>query len=175
LAFLVLGTGATVARAQEPEAETETTETPVEIEEGLGQPLPSEPTDIDEILQGDEALFGGTEGYTYDPGGRRDPFKSLLAVVDQQERRGPRPEGIPGLLIDEVRLIGILTTSKGTFAQVQAADKQLSYLLKEGDQLFDGEVVSIEGDEVVFRQIVQDPTAPKPFRERVKTLNPTSP
>ena len=56
-------------------------------------------------------------------------------------------------------------------AQVQAGNKQKSFLLKEGDQLFDGDVVSIAKDEVVFKQIVQDPTALKPFREVVKKLN----
>jgi hypothetical protein len=58
-------------------------------------------------------------------------------------------------------------------AQVVAANEKKSYLLKEGDQLYDGDVVSINRAEVVFKQIVQDPTALKPFREVVKSLNPS--
>ncbi|HXU43909.1 MAG TPA: hypothetical protein VN783_00170 [Thermoanaerobaculia bacterium] len=126
---------------------------------------------IDQILEGEEDVLSGS-GYTYDPGNRRDPFKSLLQKADRPELRGPRPEGIPGLLIDEIDLTGIFKTKKGFVAQVKAANQNKSYLLREGDQLYDGDVVSIRRGEVVFKQIVQDPTALKPFREVVKTLGP---
>jgi Tfp pilus assembly protein PilP len=128
--------------------------------------------DIDEILEGEEEVLSGSS-FSYDPGNRRDPFKSLLAAPDRPEFRGPRPEGVPGLLIDEIDLTGIFRTSKGFVAQVVAANQKKSYLLKEGDQLYDGDVVSINRNEVVFKQIVQDPTALKPFREVVKSLNPS--
>lgn len=141
-------------------------------EEALAPPSEEDVEDIEAILRGEEALFGATEGYVYDPAGRRDPFKSLLEVAEAPEIRGPRPEGVPGLLIDEINLIAIMRTSSGWIAQVQAADKQKSYLLRQGDQLYDGEVVDIKSEEVVFKQVVQDPTALKPFRERVKSLNP---
>jgi Tfp pilus assembly protein PilP len=127
---------------------------------------------IDEILQGEEEVLSGSS-FSYDPGNRRDPFKSLLAAPDRPELRGPRPEGIPGLLIDEIALTGIFRTPKGFVAQVKASNQNKSYLLKEGDQLYDGDVVSINRTEVVFKQIVQDPTALKPFREVVKSLNPS--
>ena len=83
---------------------------------------------------------------------------------------GPRPDGIPGLLIDEIELTGIYRTPRGYTAQVKAPGARQSYLLKEGDQLFDGDVVSINRSEVVFKQVVADPAASKPFREVVKTL-----
>jgi hypothetical protein len=139
-----------------------------------GESVTEEPGlgDIDEILQGEEEVLSGS-GFTYDPGNRRDPFKSLLAAPDLPEFRGPRPEGVPGLLIDEIGLTGIFKTSKGFVAQVVASNQKKSYLLKEGDQLYDGDVVSINHDEIVFKQIVQDPTALKPFREVVKSLNPS--
>jgi hypothetical protein len=127
---------------------------------------------IDEILEGEEEVLSGS-GFSYDPGNRRDPFKSLLAAPDRPEIRGPRPEGVPGLLIDEIDLTGIFRTSKGFVAQVVASNQKKSYLLKEGDQLYDGDVVSINKNEVVFKQVVQDPTALKPFREVVKNLNPS--
>jgi hypothetical protein len=149
--------------APPPQGETKPDEG-VAAEPGLG--------DIDEILQGEEEVLSGS-GFTYDPGNRRDPFKSLLAAPDLPEFRGPRPEGIPGLLIDEIGLTGIFRTSKGFVAQVVASNQKKSYLLKEGDQLYDGDVVSINHDEIVFKQIVQDPTALKPFREVVKSLNPS--
>lgn len=127
---------------------------------------------IDQILEGEEDVLSGT-GFTYDPGNRRDPFKSLLASPDRPEFRGPRPEGVPGLLIDEIDLTGVFKTSRGFVAQVVAANQKKSYLLRVGDQLYDGDVISINKNEVVFKQIVQDPTALKPFREVVKSLNPS--
>jgi hypothetical protein len=127
--------------------------------------------EIEEILQDEESMLAG-EGYYYDPGSRRDPFKSLLDARDRPFLRGPRPEGIPGLLVDEIDLSGIFLTSDGPVAQVRSADQDKSYLLRVGDQMYDGDVVSISGNEVVFKQIVDDPTALKPFREVVKKLNP---
>jgi Tfp pilus assembly protein PilP len=126
---------------------------------------------IEQILEGDEDVLAGN-GFTYDPGNRRDPFKSLLAAQERPEFRGPMPEGIPGLLIDEIDLKGIFRTAKGYVAQVNSANQKKSFLLKEGDQLYDGDVVSIGRNEVTFKQIVQDPTALKPFRKVTKSLIP---
>jgi hypothetical protein len=103
---------------------------------------------------------------------RRDPFRSLLAAPEEREIRGSRPSGIPGLLIDEIDLVGIFRTARGFVAQVSSDTQKKAYLLKEGDQLYDGNVVSITRNEVVFKQVGQDPTAVKPFREVVKSLGP---
>ena len=105
---------------------------------------------VDDILRDDASMMAG-EGYFYDPGNRRDPFKSLLEARDQVELRGPRPEGIPGLLIDEVDVTGIYVTSDGPVVQVASADREKSYLLRIGDQLYDGDVISISGSEAVFK------------------------
>lgn len=162
-----------VVFAQQPPASPPPADKPAgEGTTTLGEPEP-DLGDIDQILEGEEEVLSGT-GFTYDPGNRRDPFKSLLAAPDRPEFRGPRPDGVPGLLIDEIDLTGIFRTSKGFVAQVVAANQKKSYLLREGDQLYDGDVVSINRSEVVFKQIVQDPTALKPFREVVKSLNPQS-
>ena len=94
-------------------------------------------------------------------------------MKEERNVSGPRPDGIPGLMIDEIDLTGIFRTTRGYQAQVKSRNQNRSYLLKEGDQLYDGDVVTISRNEVVFKQIVQDPTALKPFREVVKTLNPS--
>jgi Tfp pilus assembly protein PilP len=168
----LLGFGLTlsgVGTAQQPPPQPPST-----VEEA---PAPQEPEvapgpDIDQILEGEEEVLSGS-GFSYDPGNRRDPFKSLLVGPERQEFRGPRPEGIPGLLIEEIDLSGIWRTGRGFVAQVIAGNQKKTFLLKEGDQLYDGDVVSINKNEVVFKQIVQDPTALKPFREVVKSLNPS--
>jgi hypothetical protein len=148
--------------------------------EGEAETPPPEEPDLEAIermLREDEEVLGGS-GYTYDPGDRRDPFLSLLRVTESVDVLGPRPDGVPGLLIDEIEVTGVFVTPQGAVAQVQAADKAKSYLLHVGDDVFDGSVVAIRFDrgevaEVVFRQDVRDPTAAKPFREVIKQLNPS--
>jgi hypothetical protein len=142
-------------------------------------PPPEEPDleAIERMLREDEEVLGGS-GYAYDPGDRRDPFVSLLRVTEAAQILGPRPEGVPGLLIDEVEVTGVFVTPQGAVAQVQAADKAKSYLIHVGDQLYDGSVEAIRFDrgqvaEVVFKQDVRDPAAAKPFREVTKKLNPS--
>jgi len=168
LLLLALVLPSPAARGQEapegPEAEAPA------AQEGAEEPSETDYQDIDELLEGESEVLAG-EGYSYDPGSRRDPFKSLLVATQVSEIRGPRPEGIPGLLIDEVMVSGIFRTNQGYVAQVQSAENEKSFLLKEGDQLYDGDVVRVTEDEIVFKQIVQDPTALKPFREVVKTLS----
>jgi len=132
---------------------------------------PEATTSVDDILAGEEEVLAGTT-YSYDPGSRRDPFRSLLAAKNKAERKGALPDGIPGLLIEEIDLTGIFRTSRGFVAQVLASNKEKSYLIREGDQLYDGDVVSITQQEVVFKQIVSDPTVIKPFREVIKKLSP---
>ncbi|MCM2269334.1 MAG: pilus assembly protein PilP [Thermoanaerobaculia bacterium] len=162
LAVALLATMAAVAGAQgeaPPAVETPTA------------PSAEDTARIDEMLEEDEAVLQGIVS-TYDPGSRRDPFRSLLAAAPRPELRGPRPEGVAGLLIDEIDLRGIFKTSKGFVAQVQAQNEKKSFLLRPGDQVYDGDVLRIDISEVVFRQIVNDPTVIKPFREVVKKLRP---
>ena len=99
---------------------------------------------------------------------RQDAHRAQRGYRGQADREADEP-----ITFDEIDLTGIFRTSKGFVAQVVAANQKKSFLLREGDQLYDGDVVSINRNEVVFKQIVQDPTALKPFREVVKSLNPT--
>jgi Tfp pilus assembly protein PilP len=159
---LLASTASAPLWAQEP-ADTPAEEAAAPGEQDTGQ--------IDEILEGEEAVLAG-ESYSYDAAGRRDPFISLLARTEATDGGAPRPEGVPGLLIDELSVQGIFELNGRLFAQVQTADKDKSYLIQEGDQLYDGEVVSIAANEIVFKQVVNDPSVIKPFREVVKKLNP---
>ncbi len=133
-------------------------------------PSPETTAKIDQILQGDEDVLQGVVS-TYDAGNRRDPFRSLLAAQPKQIR-GPRPPGVAGLLIDEIDVKGIFEMPKGFVAQIAAQNQNKNFLIREGDAVYDGDVLKIDKDEVVFRQIVNDPTVIKPFREVVKKLRP---
>ncbi len=145
----------------------------------LDQTFGEEPEDeleaIDDLLEGEIEVL--ETGFTYDDGGRRDPFHSLLDIAREPEQRinKPRPPGIAGLSIDEISVMGVWIYPEGPVAQVQAANKAKSFLIRPGDQLWDGDVLRInyvryDGSEVVFKQIVDDPTATKPFREVVRRI-----
>ncbi len=133
-------------------------------------PSPEAKAQIEQMLEGEELVLQGVTS-SYDPGNRRDPFRSLFSPPPEKDRL-KRPEGVPGLLIDEINIKGIFRTSKGFVAQIAAQNQRKSFLLREGEQVFDGDVLRIEKNQVVFRQIVNDPTVIKPFREVVKVLNP---
>lgn len=160
-ALLVCGLGALPAQAQDEEFvpdEEEDSEQPADF------------SAIDDLLKMDEEVLSDPAAYSYDPGSRRDPFRSL-----QRQRKGARnaekrPPGPAGLLIDEISVEGVFVLDDGPVVQVQSASQQTSFLLRVGDQLWDGDVIRITLRQVVFKQSVNDPTALKPFREVVKKL-----
>jgi len=154
--LLVLGQG--ILLAQRPAKTPTAAPTPAPAAESPGQRL----------LEQDEAAQSGRT-YTYDPAGRRDPFRSLLI---RAENRGgaQRPPGIAGIAIDDLILQGIWKTKAGYVAQIRGTDNK-SYLIRAGDLLYDGEVTRIGPNEVSFRQNLNDPQSVKPFRDVTKQLN----
>ncbi len=122
---------------------------------------------VERILRGDEAVEAGA-GFTYDPAGRRDPFRSLLARQAKEEL-GQRPPGLRGMGVEEIKLQGILKLPEGYVAMIQGTDNT-SYLIRPGTVLYDGNVESIEQGKVVFKMQVADPKSLKPYREVIRTL-----
>jgi len=152
-----------IAAARPPRPTPAPTKTPAPAPGGLNSPGEA-------LLQQDEAALTGRT-YSYDPAGRRDPFRSLL-VRAEDRARGDRPLGVPGMSIDDIAIYGIWKTRSGYIAQVRATDNK-SYLIRAGDLLYDGEVTRVGPNEVVFRQNINDPQSVKPFREVTKQLNVT--
>ncbi len=144
-----------------------------------GQGAPSgnagskESTDtINRIIQDNEAILSG-RGFTYDPAGRRDPFRSLVDALNSAQK-GPRPRGIAGMLISEINLVGIVQKGKGAIAFFNGTDNK-GYFLRVGDALYDGKITRIDRKTgtVMFRQDVNDPRSIKPYRDVTKKLTPT--
>lgn len=112
-------------------------------------------------------------GYSYNPEGRRDPFVSLMGRGSADGRTAAnRPPGVPGLMIAEVRIKGILRDRTGYVAMIQGADNK-TYTVKAGDRLMDGTVKAIVADAVVFSQDVNDPLSLVKQKEIRKTLRAT--
>jgi len=116
---------------------------------------------------------GAEAGYSYDPQGRRDPFVSLLGRgTDLPSSTGARPAGLPGLLINEVTLKGVLKSSKGDFLALLQAPDNRTYIVRSGDKVMDGSVKAITQEAVVFSQDVNDPLSLVKQREVRKTIRP---
>ncbi|HLN80373.1 MAG TPA: hypothetical protein VK392_04200 [Thermoanaerobaculia bacterium] len=160
-AAVLLAIGATTFAAEPPKATPLPTPAPTPALRSPGEAL----------LEQDEAALSG-RAYSYDPAGRRDPFRSLL-VRPEDRARGERPPGIAGMSIDDIVVNGIWRVRSGFVAQVRATDNK-SYLIRAGDLLYDGEVTRVGPNEVVFRQNINDPQSVKPFRELTKQLNVTT-
>jgi Tfp pilus assembly protein PilP len=107
--------------------------------------------------------------FTYNPDGRRDPFISLLGRGSDPKSKGARPAGVPGLLINEVSVKGIVRNTSGFVALIQGPDNK-TYVVKAGDRLMDGTVKSIVQDAVVFSQDVNDPLSLVKQKEIRKVL-----
>lgn len=149
--------------AQSPAAGTSTTSTATTATTGT-----SVQQTLEEILE--EPAGGDT--YRYDPQGRRDPFQSLVGPAPRIQP-GQRPPGVPGFLIDEMRLQGVVKTKQGLVAMINGPDNK-GYLIRVGDKVLDGEIIRITPSAVVFRQEVNDPTRIERYREVVKDLTPPS-
>jgi Tfp pilus assembly protein PilP len=81
---------------------------------------------------------------------------------------------VPGFLIDEMKLQGVVKTRQALTAMVNGPDNK-GHLLHVGDKVLDGEVIRITPTSVVFRQEVNDPTRIERYREVVKDLAPAAP
>lgn len=125
---------------------------------------------IEQILRGEREMLQG-ENFSYDPAGRRDPFRSLREGFERNidEEAEPRPPGLPGMTVDEIRLEGIIETPNGILAFVQGRDS-ISYILRPGTKLYDGEVKEIQFDRVVFRKQSNDPKQLKPYEDVVREI-----
>jgi|GEM_PF-3075166 len=124
---------------------------------------------LEEILS--EPVQGET--YHYDSQGRRDPFRSLIGPATNRRAGGPKPDGVPGFLVDEIDLTGVVKTKQGLVAMITGPDNK-GYLLHVSEKVYDGEVIRITNTGVVFRQEVNDPTSIERYKEVVKELTPQS-
>jgi len=134
-------------------------------------PAAKPPESLGQTLLEQDELANAGKAYTYDPAGRRDPFRSLL-IRQPNRPGGQRPPGIAGIAVDEVIVQGIWKTRAGYVAQIRGSDNK-SYLLRPGDLLYDGEVTRVGPNEISFRQNLNDPQSVKPFRDVTKQLNAT--
>lgn len=111
--------------------------------------------------------------YPYRARGRRDPFR-LPRTLESAPPDAPaavRPRGLKGQRVSELRLVGLVKAG-GEFTALATGLQDRSFLLKKGDRLFDGQVLEILGDGVVFAQRVDGGAGRTRNVRVVKKLHP---
>jgi len=66
--------------------------------------------------------------------------------------RTPAPKPTTALLLSEIQVIGISRSPRGYAAIVEATPIKLSYVIYPGEPFFDGQLVAIEDNRLVFRR-----------------------
>ena len=98
--------------------------------------------------------------------GKRDPF---FSPVVQQAGGSGCSTGKKCLEIGQINVRGVVK-SEGGFIAVVTNSMNKAYFLHENDPVFNGYVVRITGDSVVFQETMQDKLG-KPFtREVIKRI-----
>jgi Tfp pilus assembly protein PilP len=110
------------------------------------------------------------EVYTYQADGRRDPFVNLLNTgTEVHVAPGRRPEGPAGMLLGEITVRGVMQSREALVAMIAGPDNK-TYIVHQGDRLFDGLIKSITHDGLVVVQRVSDPNSGVKQREVQKLL-----
>ncbi|NNE66713.1 MAG: hypothetical protein HKN33_09100 [Pyrinomonadaceae bacterium] len=67
----------------------------------------------------------------------------------------PIPKVTSVLLLDEMTVTGIFKTPRGFAAMVEATPIKLSYTIYPGERFFDGQLVAVEENRLVFRKVTK--------------------
>lgn len=87
-------------------------------------------------------------GFTYDPAGRRDPFRDLLAGRDFQQKTALGEEQI---FIDDLVLFGIVK-KENVYTALIGMPQGFPMFAKVGHKFADGYILSINETQVVLRK-----------------------
>lgn len=100
---------------------------------------------------------------------RRDPFVSVIV-----SREGPpcAGGGKKCLAIDQVMLQGVVRSPNGPIAVVSNGTNK-TYFLRENDPVYNGVVVKISPDSILFRETVMDRLGKSSQRDVVKKIRPS--
>ena len=77
-------------------------------------------------------------------------YKAQKAAAMNARMQAPKPT--TALLLDEIQVIGISRSPRGYAAIIEATPIKLSYVIYPGEPFFDGQLVAIEDNRLVFRR-----------------------
>jgi hypothetical protein len=81
---------------------------------------------------------------------RINHYKALKVAA--MNARMPAPKPTTALLLSEIQVIGISRSPRGYAAIVEAMPIKLTYVIYPGESFFDGQLVAIEDNRLVFRR-----------------------
>ena len=81
---------------------------------------------------------------------RISQYKAQKAAAMNARMAAPKPT--TALLLNEIQVIGISRSPRGYAAIVEATPIKLSYVIYPGEPFFDGQLVAIEDNRLVFRR-----------------------
>lgn len=108
---------------------------------------------------------------SYDSGGRRDPFGSLITPRrNTGTGDGPSerpPAGLAGVALADVLVRGVVRNGDTMLAILEGPNRQ-SYVSRVEDRLLDATVVRIDADGVIFGERVERGMAPNHLRKSLR-------
>jgi Tfp pilus assembly protein PilP len=106
-------------------------------------------------------------------GPKRDPFDPLLNKTTGSGTPGPDrlPPGKAGLMVGTLRVDGLVRGPNGMIAVVSNPQQRI-YFLREGDRIFDGQVLRITMEAISFQQTGRDAFGNSLEREVTRRLYP---
>jgi hypothetical protein len=75
--------------------------------------------------------------------------------LEAAENGQPIPKVTSVLTLDEMSIIGVFRTPRGYAAMVEAKPISLSYTIYPGEKFFDGQLVAIEENRLIFRKVTK--------------------
>ena len=80
----------------------------------------------------------------------------FMSMREQAALNGqPLPKVTSVLTLDEMSVIGIFKTPRGFAAMIEAVPIKLSYTIYPGEKFFDGQLVAVEENRLVFRKVTK--------------------
>jgi Tfp pilus assembly protein PilP len=101
----------------------------------------------------------------------RDPFRPLITAGGGGVEEAALPPGKRGLVIARLTVDGIVAMADGNIAVVSMRGRNRAYFLREGDEVYQGHVVRVTEDGVVFRETATDAYGGQYEREVVKQIS----
>ncbi len=99
-------------------------------------------------------------------------YKTQKAIAMNAQLPAPKPT--TALLLSEAQVTGIFRTPRGYAAMVEAKPIKLSYVIYPGEIFFDGMLVAIEEDRLVFRKETRWSDGRREMNVEMKALGATN-
>jgi hypothetical protein len=99
-------------------------------------------------------------------------YKAQKAIAMNAQQPAPKPT--TALLLSEAQVTGIFRTPRGYAAMVEAKPIKLSYVIYPGEIFFDGMLVAIEEDRLVFRKETRWSDGRREMNVEMKALGATN-